>query len=450
MAEATGISPEDRLANLFEGSSKWRASRYNLFAPIPGTDLFAGINLFHGSCDTYSKAELYLLSEVEFLKSDHPVMNRLKKKGLIVNFDEAAALESMGRLSPAAPYTVYLTISPTMACNFRCPYCFLDHPSSVMTKKIQDEVIGLAERMLSVSHAKTLNIRWFGGEPLLEMDILEDLSRRLMELASDKGAEYKAWMFTNGYLFTQDIADRLGTCGIDHVTVTLDGLCETHNKNRPLAGGGPTFEKITENLRTLRFPFRIQVRQNLHKGNMGESEALQKLVEEIAEESGNDLQYVSSFIKTQHMKEPGAVRPLEEEDFYDSALKNAAKWFGPSRSLFCDAGNLWSVGINSEGRLFRCWEQQDDPRYSFGYVGDWDPEDPIRTADQPDLFSVFINDSVRTQNEKCRDCVWLPICLGGCPLFRLDGGETCLPWKDKSEDYVLAVYKEKHEKRKME
>ena len=442
MENMSNIYREGGLAKITEAGDTWHQSRYNLFARIPGTDKFAGINLFHGSCDTYSNAELYLLSKVELLHNEHPILDYFKRRGLIVNFDELDALDCMGHLSPSAPYSVCMSISPTMRCNFDCPYCFLKHWNAVMTKEVQDDVINLTEKMMDASNVKKLRIRWFGGEPLLCPDIIEEMSGRLMKLAEDRGAEYKAWMFSNGYLLTQEIADMLGRCGLSRITITVDGLGDVHNETRPLAGGGPTFDRIIDNLTNIKFPFRVEVRQNLHDKNVHQVNEIKNLIREISEKSGNELTYVNVPVQLIHMKDQDTIKGMSKEENYHYDIKNFARWFKPANSIYCDAGSIWSVGINSEGRLFRCWEQQDDIKYSYGSAHDWNPMDPIRTADRPDLFTAFINNASPTDKKECRDCVWLPICMGDCPFHKLEYGEYCLPFKDHSDDFVLAVYEE--------
>lgn len=79
------------------GEAGWHASHYNLPASMPGSDNIAVANLFKGICAEYTLLELYLLSIVEQLDEDHPIIERLAKRGLICNFDERAALEAMGR-----------------------------------------------------------------------------------------------------------------------------------------------------------------------------------------------------------------------------------------------------------------------------------------------------------------------------------------------------------------
>ena len=76
----------------------WRLSRYNLFASIPGTKNVAIANLYKGTCGVYSPLDIFLLSELKTLDENHPILERFRERGLIVNFDERKALSIMGVL----------------------------------------------------------------------------------------------------------------------------------------------------------------------------------------------------------------------------------------------------------------------------------------------------------------------------------------------------------------
>ena len=223
------------------GEAGWRVSRYNLAAKIPDSDKVAVANLFRGTCAAYTPLEMYLLDEIESLDESHPMLNRFKERGLIVNFDERAALEAKARMACGEGGSVGLTICPTMGCNFDCPYCFENHRPGRMTKEVQDDVAALAERMMKASATKNLYVTWFGDEPLLMPDVIEALSGRLAALAEERAAEYNASIITNGFLFTQEIADMLGRCKVTYAQITLDGIGPEHDKTRRLAGGGPTY-----------------------------------------------------------------------------------------------------------------------------------------------------------------------------------------------------------------
>ncbi len=140
-AKYTNEQPENTMT---AGEAGWHVSRYNLMAPVPGSKMVAIANLFKGNCAEYTPIEMYLLSVLEELDDNHPIIDRFAKRGVIANFDERAALETMGRASCASAHGVSLTICPTMGCNFDCPYCFEDHSSGRMSAEVQDDVVALA------------------------------------------------------------------------------------------------------------------------------------------------------------------------------------------------------------------------------------------------------------------------------------------------------------------
>ena len=424
------------------GEAGWRVSRYNLAARIPDSEKTAVANLFRGTCGVYTPIEMFLLNEVETLDENHPILGRFRERGLIVNYDELSALSAMARMGCAGGAHVSLTICPTMGCNFDCPYCFENHRPGRMSRETQDDVAALAERMLKASGAKELSVIWFGGEPLLTPDIIEALSARLMALAEQYGAEYSAEIVTNGYLLTREIVDMLDRCKVSMAQITLDGVGPEHDKTRHLAGGGPTYDRIAENLRTLRLPFSVSIRHNVHKGNLEQMAPLRDTVRALAEESGNNLRYYASPVRDNSVAQErntrgsmcfsdasGEVDRLQEvEDF------SAAKCF------FCGANRLYSLGIDDRGRLYKCWEDVDKSDRSFGNAHTWDPMDPITTADAPDMLIQYVNSAMPLEDPECSQCVFLPQCLGGCPTQRLYYQKACLEARNTPERFVLGLY----------
>ncbi len=419
----------------------WHVSRYNLSAPIPGGNSVAIANLYKGSCAPYSSLELYLMSVLDEISEDHPIIVRLAKRGVIVNFDELAALQTLSRGSATGFRDVGLTICPTLGCNFDCPYCFENHFAGRMSEEVQDDIVKLADRMLEASAARKLSITWFGGEPLLAPDIIESLSKRLMELAEIHNAGYRAGIITNGYNLTPDIARMLGECKVEYAQITLDGVREAHNATRHLAGGGPTFDRIVENLRAP-LPFHVSIRHNVHEGNRDQMEPLKALVDQLAEETGNSISYypapvAASTVADERGKQVGL---LCDDNGADVGITQDADRFNGARGLYCGAQNMWVVGIDDKGNLQKCWEAVDKPELSFGTAHDWDPLNPLETASNLDNLTQYINLANPVPDDECRDCVWLPVCAGGCPYKRLYEERKCVPYKDTPEAYVLALF----------
>ena len=423
--------------------SGWHLSRYNLFARIPGANMTAGVNLYKGICASFSLPEMYLYSEAENLPADHPIFQRFRERGLITNHDEREALYAAGRLGTAFGGSVDLTIAPTMGCNFDCPYCFENHRAGKMGRKVQEDVSALAARMLKASGAKRLHVTWFGGEPLLAKDVVEELAKKLMAVSEKYGASFRANIITNGYLLDQETVDLLARVQVKDMQITLDGLQKAHDATRHLSGGGGTFERIVQNLRTLHIPCEVHIRQNLHEGNKEDRASLEALVRELSEESGNDLKYSSFYVRGNQasIDRDSNVAFLRGRGRLDEGLRRDVKNFRLKNGHFCSASRLFSVGIDAEGRLYKCWENMDDPKYTFGTADTWNPEEPVRSAIYPDQLTRFLNASLPFEDEECRECVWLPICMGGCPWFRMSGTKECVAYKEEPEAYVLALYR---------
>ena len=424
------------------GDAGWHVSRYNLFAKIPDTKLTAIANLYKGNCAEYTPIELFLLSVLEELDEHHPIIERFAKRGIICNFDERAALESMGRAACAAAHGIGLTICPTMGCNFDCPYCFEDHRRGKMSPEVQDDVVALAERMLDTANAKDIHVTWFGGEPLLAPSVIESLSARLMALVDERGGKYEASIITNGYLLTQENADMLEKAKVNSAQVTIDGLGATHDATRYLRGGGPTFDRIVANLRDCKLPFRVNVRHNVHEGNRAEMDELEAFIGKLAEESGNNIAYYPAPVSGSPVADERGkqVNLLCESNASDVGVRQEAKRFSTGRGNYCGAHSVWSIGIDDTGNLQKCWEAVDKPQISFATAHDWDPANPIASASNPDNLTMYLNTANPVPDEECRECVWLPSCVGGCPHKRLFARRQCIPFKDDPESYVLALH----------
>ena len=135
-------------------------------------------------------------------------------------------------------------------CNFRCVYCYEEFKKNRMLPEVVEGVVALVRKR--APQLRSLSIGWFGGEPLLAFDIIEDVAMRLRSICATHGIAYSSQMTTNGYHLDADRAARCIAAGITRYQITLDGPAETHDKLRVLASGGPTSARIVENLQHLR------------------------------------------------------------------------------------------------------------------------------------------------------------------------------------------------------
>ena len=58
----------------------------------------------------------------------------------------------------------------------------------------------------------------------------------------------------------------------------------------------------------------------------------------------------------------------------------------------------------------------------------------------PEVLAWFKRDSLAVNSPACRECVWLPLCMGGCAFERSKGANDCLSWKGDPQKFVLVQY----------
>lgn len=105
----------------------------------------------------------------------------------------------------------YLRISLTEQCNLRCKYCFVNDIVD-KSSNITEELFCKAVEML-IQNSRNPRIQYFGGEPLLRMELIE-LGHEILNAAKKKGQidSFIEEIVTNGTLLTKDKIDFFVNC----------------------------------------------------------------------------------------------------------------------------------------------------------------------------------------------------------------------------------------------
>ena len=175
------------------------------------------------------------------------VMNSLVQRGYLVEeWKNEEALFNFKKAQMLSPKNLSLTIVIAGECNFKCVYCHDRYGQSTISLETQEKIVDYIRR--NIQQYTGLHISWFGGEPLLAMDIIEDMSRKMMDICRKNKKPYSASMTTNGYYLNLDVFNRLRRVNVLSYQITLDGSQETHDSRRFLADGSGTYNKIFDNL----------------------------------------------------------------------------------------------------------------------------------------------------------------------------------------------------------
>jgi len=98
--------------------------------------------------------------------------------------------------------------------------------------------------------SKLVVVNFFGGEPLLNMDLIRHLILYGIEKAKSEGKKIQFSMTSNGTLFTDRIVDFLNEHRVS-VLVSMDGPKQVQNMNRPFRSGKGSFDAIKSNIQKL-------------------------------------------------------------------------------------------------------------------------------------------------------------------------------------------------------
>ncbi len=126
----------------------------------------------------------------------------------------------------------------THACNLACAYCYTGEKKRVrMTHETARRAVDLG--FGAVGPSGRLQITFFGGEPLLEHELVLAIAQE----ARERSPNVVLQMTTNGTLLDAALLAELRRARV-HLALSIDGTRKAHEANRPLAGGGKSYDAV--------------------------------------------------------------------------------------------------------------------------------------------------------------------------------------------------------------
>lgn len=148
-----------------------------------------------------------------------------------------------------------LTLQVTQNCNLRCKYCVYSgsyinrkHTNKRMSFEIAKKAIDYyISRSIQMSK---LRFGFYGGEPILEIELIRKCVSYIKERALGKIVEYN--LTTNATILNEEIIQFLVENNF-FLTISLDGAKDIQDKNRIYAGtGNGTFDDVIRNVTWLK------------------------------------------------------------------------------------------------------------------------------------------------------------------------------------------------------
>ena len=136
-------------------------------------------------------------------------------------------------------------------CNLRCGYCFagtgdFGQSRGLMNRETAFRAVDfLIERSGPRRHCE---IDFFGGEPLLNIDVVRDTVNYVRQREKETGKVFKLTLTTNAVLLDDEAIDFLNKNNISLV-LSLDGRQEVHDRMRPNTGGQGSYNGVLRNIK---------------------------------------------------------------------------------------------------------------------------------------------------------------------------------------------------------
>ena len=131
-------------------------------------------------------------------------------------------------------------------CNLNCSYCFASQGKYHGQRAVMSYEVGKRALDFLIENSGTrrnLEVDFFGGEPLMNFQVVKDLVAYARSIEKEKGKNFRFTLTTNGVLVDDDVI-QWANRECSNVVLSLDGRKEIHDRFRVDYAGNGSWEKI--------------------------------------------------------------------------------------------------------------------------------------------------------------------------------------------------------------
>lgn len=310
-------------------------------------------------------------------------------------------------------------------CNLNCSYCFASQGKYHGERALMSFEVGRRALDFLVENSGTrrnLEVDFFGGEPLMNWQVVKDLVAYARSIEKDAGKNFRFTLTTNGVLLDDEVTEFCNR-EMHNVVLSLDGRKEVNDRFRVDVAGNGSYERIVPNF------------QRFVAARGDKSYYMRGTYTHYNPDFTNDLFHMADLGFTELSMEPVVCAPgdpcaLTEEDFpvlceqYELLAKDMLRrWregkpitfyhymidlkHGPcvyKRISGCGSGTEY-MAVTPWGELFPCHQFVGDPKYSLGNI--WDGVTNTAAQDEFRHCNAY-------SRPDCKDCWARLYCSGGC------------------------------------
>ena len=318
-----------------------------------------------------------------------------------------------------------INITTTLKCNARCPYCYEKGVKPVdFDESLMDSLIKFIKNK---KKSQPVKLNWFGGEPLMNPKIIDEVTTRLGE----QGFEYDSFIITNGSLITKKlIKSKFKNWNMRGLQITLDGTAENYEKSKGYVGRAKNmFSKILDHIEWIaQAGIHVDIRLNTDRNNLNDMFNLIYILQERFD--GNDkVVYYPAFVtgledKLTEEEKVEFVKKLFVELANPNKMSITDRLYSFPRNIPCMRNDPQSFSVDVYGKIYSCEHLVGHKEEAMGTLKRLSNEVNQARLDEP-------------LREECETCVFLPKCMGGCASNLRTGDPACMINK-----YMIQAYME--------
>ena len=138
-------------------------------------------------------------------------------------------------------------------CNLNCSYCFASQGKYHGDRAVMSFEVGKRALDFLIENSgsrRNLEVDFFGGEPLMNFQVVKDLVAYARSIEKEKGKNFRFTLTTNGMLIDDDVIE-FANKECHNVVLSLDGRKEIHDRFRVDYAGHGSFDRIVPKFQKL-------------------------------------------------------------------------------------------------------------------------------------------------------------------------------------------------------
>lgn len=421
---------------------KYQMNNFNIVLDVNSGSIHSVDEVVYDILDyfeTYTRGEIINILKTKYdqtsIEEGYDEIMELKANEVL--FSPELSDKIISDVDEREPVVKALCLHVTHDCNLKCKYCFAGEGEYNGVRSLMSFEVGKKALEFLIKNSdkrRNLEVDFFGGEPLMNFEVIKRLVTFGNEQAKLNGKRFRFTITTNGMLLNDEIIDYINE-NMHNVVLSIDGRKEVNDAMRIRAGGQgsydsivPKFLKLAEIRQHKNYYVRGTFTRNnldfakdvIHLADLGfEQISVEPVVAEDSQEYSIQISDLPIIFDEYEKLAIEIIKRKEEGkgfNFFHFMIDITGGPCVVKRLVGCGAGTEY-IAVTPEGDLYPCHQFVGNADFSMGNL--------FKGVNTLNIRQNFEKCNVYAKDE-CRVCWAKFYCSGGCASNAYNFNETIL------------------------